>query len=32
MTGTRKRHSAAFRARVRLEAAKQTKTFAKKAA
>ena len=28
MTGTRKRHSAAFRARVALEAAKQTKTLA----
>jgi transposase-like protein len=28
MTGTRKRHSAAFKARVALEAAKQTKTLA----
>ena len=28
MTGTRKRHSAAFRARVALEAAKQTRTLA----
>jgi putative transposase len=28
MKGTRKRHSAAFRARVALEAAKQTKTLA----
>lgn len=28
MTGTRKRHSAAFKARVALEAAKQTRTLA----
>ena len=28
MTGTRKRHSAAFKARVALEAAKQNKTLA----
>ena len=28
MTGTRKRHSAAFKAKVALEAAKQTKTLA----
>ena len=28
MTGTKKRHSAAFRARVALEAAKQTRTLA----
>ena len=28
MTGTKRRHSAAFRARVALEAAKQTKTLA----
>ena len=28
MTGTRKRHSAAFKGRVALEAAKQTKTLA----
>ena len=28
MTGTRKRHGAAFQARVALEAAKQTKTLA----
>jgi putative transposase len=28
MTGTRKRHPAAFKARVALEAAKQTKTLA----
>jgi transposase-like protein len=28
MTGTRKRHSAAFKARVALEAAKQTRTIA----
>ena len=28
MTGTRNRHSAAFKARVALEAAKQTKTLA----
>ncbi len=28
MTGTRRRHSAAFRARVALEAAKQTRTLA----
>ncbi len=29
MTGTKKRHSAAFKARVALEAAKQTRTLAK---
>jgi hypothetical protein len=28
MTGTKKRHSAAFKARVALEAAKQTRTLA----